>query len=156
MKQLVVAGFFLLLLTSPLSALDVDTYRSSQKQFNIEDKAEQGDAQAQFELGLQYEKGDGVNKDLKKAIYWYQKAADQGQAEAQNNLGVLYLKGEGVPQNSQQAMHWFKKASEQGLAIGQNNIGILYENGLGVKKDSGPGFYLVSKGCRRRKFRRTI
>lgn len=48
--------------------------------------AEQGDAEAQFDLGVMYDYGDGVAKDKAKAVYWYTKAAEQGNAEAQKAL----------------------------------------------------------------------
>ena len=50
--------------------------------------AEQGHANAQFNLGVMYDKGEGVTRDAKQAVYWVQKAAEQGFAEAQTNLGV--------------------------------------------------------------------
>ena len=50
-------------------------------------KAEAGDAKAQFNLGYMYAKGQGVEKDFKEAVKWFQKAADQGYAHAQDNLG---------------------------------------------------------------------
>ena len=40
--------------------------------------AEQGDAQAQNNLGLCYDNGDGVAKDSQQAVYWWRKAAEQG------------------------------------------------------------------------------
>ena len=59
--------------------------------------AEQGDASAQYNLGVMYSKGQGVPQDYKEAVVWYRKAAQQGDANAQNNLGVMYSKGQGVP-----------------------------------------------------------
>jgi TPR repeat protein len=46
--------------------------------------ADQGDAKAQFNLGVKYAFGKGVLKDYKQSVYWYQKAADQGDAKAQS------------------------------------------------------------------------
>ncbi|QPB43699.1 sel1 repeat family protein [Rodentibacter haemolyticus] len=54
--------------------------------------AEQGVAQAQFNLGLMYANGQGVKQDDTQAVYWYQKAAEQGVADAQVNLGLMYEK----------------------------------------------------------------
>ena len=51
------------------------------------DKAKSGSADAQFELAENYEYGQGIAKDAKKAVFWYRKAAEQGFAEAQYNLG---------------------------------------------------------------------
>ena len=61
--------------------------------------AEQGDAGAQYNLGVMYYHGRGVPQDYKTAMKWYRLAAEQGDADAQFNLGVIYGKGEGVPQD---------------------------------------------------------
>ncbi len=53
-------------------------------------KADRGDAEAQNNLGVAYESGSGVLKDMKKAIKYYKLAADQGYGDAQYNLGVCY------------------------------------------------------------------
>ena len=39
-----------------------------------EKAAEQGDADAQYNLALCYKNGTGVEKDAEKAVEWYQKA----------------------------------------------------------------------------------
>jgi hypothetical protein len=69
--------------------------------------AEQGDAQAQFNLGLRYDRGRGVPQDDAEAAKWYREAAEQGDATAQVNLGAMYAKGRGVPQDYVQAHMWF-------------------------------------------------
>ena len=53
--------------------------------------AEQGNATAQFNLGLMYRRGDGVPRDHKTAVKWYTLAAEQGHADAEAMLGVMYL-----------------------------------------------------------------
>jgi hypothetical protein len=50
----------------------------------LQAKAEKGDAEAQFYLGVMYENGNGVLKDYTEAVKWYRKAADQGAAAAQH------------------------------------------------------------------------
>ena len=52
--------------------------------------AEQGFAEAQYNLGVRYDQGQGVPQDYAEAVKWYRKAAEQGDAEAQLNLGVMY------------------------------------------------------------------
>ena len=52
--------------------------------------AEQGDASAQFNLGLRYDKGQGVPQDYKEAVKWYRISAEQGYAVAKLNLGLMY------------------------------------------------------------------
>ena len=59
-------------------------------------RADQGDAYAQYNLGLMYATGQGVTQDFTQAAAWYCKAADQGDAYAQYNLGLMYAAGQGV------------------------------------------------------------
>jgi len=61
--------------------------------------AEQGNAYAQYNLGLLYEKGTGVPQDYGQAAQWYRKAVEQGVLYANNNLGALYEQGQGVPRS---------------------------------------------------------
>ncbi|HUX78192.1 MAG TPA: tetratricopeptide repeat protein, partial [Alphaproteobacteria bacterium] len=97
--------------------------------------ARQGYAEAQYELGVYYYKGEEVPQDKKEGIKWFQKAADQGIAEAQFNLGCAYNNGDGVPQNKREAVKWFQKAAEQGGADAQFNLGCYYDIGDGVPQD---------------------
>jgi TPR repeat protein len=55
--------------------------------------AEQGDANAQFNLGFMYDNGEGVPQDYAEAVRWYRLAAEQGNAFAQVNLGIMYANG---------------------------------------------------------------
>ena len=96
---------------------------------------EQGNAIAQYNLGLLFRKGRGVPQDDVQARKWYDKAAVQGHAKAQYNLGTLYFNGEGVPKDYQQALRWFRLAADQGEAIAQTKIAIMYEDGQGVPHD---------------------
>ena len=97
--------------------------------------AEQGDALAQYNLGVLYRKGRGVPQDDVQARQWYAKAAAQGQAKAQFNLGTLYFNGEGVPKDYPQALRWFRLAADQGEAVAQTKIAIMYDDGQGVSQD---------------------
>ncbi len=67
---------------------------------SIKKVAEQGDAQAQFNLGNCYAKGEGVNKNLKETAYWFRKAAEQGQVKAQEALKNLNAKEISTPKTS--------------------------------------------------------
>ena len=74
--------------------------------------AEEGIAEAQFNLGYMYQNGQGVKQDYFKAFEWYQKAAEQGLAPAQYNLGVMYASGRGVRQNYTKAKEYFGLACD--------------------------------------------
>ena len=97
--------------------------------------AEQGDANAQFNLGLMYAQGQGVTQNYKEAVKWYTKAAEQGVAAAQSNLGVMYDQGQGVTQNYREAVKRYRKAAEQGVAAAQYNLGVRYDQGQGVTQN---------------------
>jgi uncharacterized protein len=100
--------------------------------------AEQGDASAQYNLGLMFDKGQGVPQDYATALSWYRKAAEQGHAAAQNNLGLIFANGgPGVPQDFATAVSWYRKAAEQGHAAAQYNLGATYAQGQGVSQDYG-------------------
>ena len=73
--------------------------------------AEQGYAEAQFNLGAMYDDGEGVPQDYAEAERWYRLAATQGYAEAQNNLGAMYANGRGVPQDDVLAHMWLNLAA---------------------------------------------
>ena len=78
--------------------------------------AEQGVAEAQFNLGWMYANGQGVRQDYAQAVQWYRRAAEQGHAQAQVLLGVMYENGQGVRQDYAQAAQWYRRAKEQGAA----------------------------------------
>jgi hypothetical protein len=103
--------------------------------------AEQGFAQAQYNLGCMYDErgdeyGEGVEKDAVQAAHWWQKAAVQEYAAAQYNLGLMYRVGKGVKKDAVQAAHWWQKAAVQGHAAAQRDLGIMYEYGESVEKDA--------------------
>jgi len=94
--------------------------------------AELGHADAQYNLGVMYEKGRGVTQDYKEAFKWYRLAANQGVANAQFNLGVMYDTGKGATQDHKEAVRWWRLAAKQGIAEAQYNLGVMYRTGSGV------------------------
>ena len=98
--------------------------------------ADQGIAKVQFNLGLMYEKGQGVAQDYAEAAKWYRLSANQGNAMAQFSLGLMYEKGQGgVAHDYEEAGKWFQLAANQGNATAQFRLGLMYENGRGVAQD---------------------
>ncbi len=93
-------------------AVERGDYATAPREFRV--LAEQGMADAQYNLGIMYGNGHGVQQDYAEAVKWYRKAAEQGHAEAQNNLGLMYGIGQGVQQNYVQAHMWFNLAAAQG------------------------------------------
>ncbi|MEG1479689.1 MAG: tetratricopeptide repeat protein [Kiritimatiellia bacterium] len=79
-------------------------------------EAAQGDAAAQYMLGICYYDDDGVARNLVEAVKWFRKAAAQGYANAQFFLGVCYVEGKGVARDEAEAVEWWRKAAAQGVA----------------------------------------
>jgi hypothetical protein len=125
------AGFLALavmLAGVPAAVADAEFERTKQL-------AEQGDALAQYFLGVMYNNGAGVPQDDAEAARWYRLAAEQANAYAQFNLGIMYSNGAGVPQDDAEAVRWFRLAAEQGHAKARFSLGIMYNNGRGVPQD---------------------
>lgn len=91
--------------------------------------AVEGDAMAQYNLGVLYQRGRGVPQDTDAALKWYRLAAAQGEAAAQNNLGAMYESGDGVPQDYSEALNLYRLAAVQGYAEAQTNLGDMYADG---------------------------
>ena len=87
--------------------------------------AEQGDADAQFNLGNMYSYGLGVPQDYKEAVKWYRLAAEQGYASAQFHLGTFYEQGQGVPQDYVSAHMWWNIAGSNGFKSAVKNRNIV-------------------------------
>lgn len=86
---------------------------------------ELGHANAQFNLGLMYEKGLGAPKDYNEAVKWYRMSAEQGVGKAQYSLGHLHATGNGVVKNYIQAHMWFNIAGKNGQEEGFKNRDII-------------------------------
>ncbi len=100
-------------------------------------EAGQGDAQAQYHLGVMlYDNARGALRDYPEAAKWFRQAAAQGHALAQYNLGVMYYRGEGTPRDYAEAAKWFRQAATKGYALAQYNLGVMYYRGEGALRDS--------------------
>jgi uncharacterized protein len=90
---------------------------------------------AQYFLGVSYDRGSGVRKNLKKAMGYYLKAAKKGHAEAQYNIGLGFRDGDGVPKNSKAAAYWLYNCALQGDADGQRDYGYCLFHGIGTDEN---------------------
>lgn len=108
--------------------------------------ADMGNADAQTNLGLMYERGDGVARNDAEAVKLYRLAAAQGNANGQSNLGGMYAAGRGVPQDYAESIKWHRLAAAQGRAAAQFNLGFRYSRGQGVPQDEAEavGFYRLA------------
>ena len=138
---------FLLLLTLSAGALAADPLDEGARAFRAKDYAraaklwqplaEKGNAIAQYDLGMLYQHGWGVKKDLEAARNWYYKSAMQNNAEAQYNLGLMYETAQGVFRSDLEAFKWWKYAASQGQPDAEYNLGVMYAYGYGTAQDWG-------------------
>ncbi len=130
MKRLVLTIAILLGLAAPawagfaegVAAYKRGDYATALREFRP--LANQGNADAQYNLGVMYDNGLGVPQDHAEAAKWYRKAAEQGEANAQNLLGLMYGKGRGVPQDYVQAHMWYNLAASR-LPPGADRVGAV-------------------------------
>lgn len=87
--------------------------------------ANKGNASAQYNLGVMYEKGIGVDQDYKEVAKWYKLSAKQGHALAQYNLGTMYYKGRGIEVNKTESYNLWKASSKQGHQNSKVSLEIL-------------------------------
>ncbi len=101
-----------------------------------QDKADEGDPDAQFNLGFMYETGFSIPRDDGRAAQWYELAAAKRNTPAQLRLGLMYLAGAGVKQSEIQAVKWLESAAERGnkLAIAVESMLIQSNHELGLDK----------------------
>lgn len=97
--------------------------------------AKNGDAEAQYNMGVMHAKGDGMGQDLAAAVRWFQLAAQQGNAKAQYNLGVMHANGDGVAADDGEALKWLRLSAKQGLAKARYSLGLMYAEGHGVARN---------------------
>ncbi len=84
--------------------------------------ADQGDPDAQWQMGVRYHDGEGVPQDDTQAVRWFQRAAEQGNVAAQGALGAYYWRGRGVPADLSKAYFWSAIAMAQGDEISKSRL----------------------------------
>lgn len=101
----------------------------------IRARAEGGDNDAWFELGVEYITGERVPRDMTQAADAFARGADRGETSCQFNLGVCFQHGDGRPKDAAKALHWFSQAANGGHADGLFQLAMAYRIGSGVPQD---------------------
>lgn len=68
--------------------------------------ADQGNADAAYNLAVVHQHGDGVAQDFGEAMRWYRHAAKLGDRISEYQIGLMYLNGEGVAADPDEAHRW--------------------------------------------------
>ena len=101
----------------------------------IEQLANDGFDEAQFQFGYELRYGRYVEKNLEAGAKWVLRAAQHGHVKAQGVAGWCYQNGIGLPQNETKAFEFYKQSAEQEDAVGQHNLGHCYYYGHGIPQD---------------------
>jgi hypothetical protein len=99
-------------------------------------RAEAGEGLAAYRLGLMYELGKGVPRDLATAAQWYVRSADTGYPEAQFNVGTWFDGGRAGVTDPRQAALWYARAAASLYARAAYNLGLMYQDGDGVPENT--------------------
>ncbi len=121
----------------------------------VEERAQSGEAEAQFQLGMDavvqemesaasadHAVSEAVSEDKAEAgaeegsEHWLRKSAEQGHVEAQTELGILYMM-----QERSEAEKWLLLAAQQGSTVAQGALGEMYRSGIGVPVDEEKSAY---------------
>jgi TPR repeat protein len=111
-------------------------FESQQSFWETYTAALRGDKNSEFNVGVIYERGIGVDKNETLAAQWYEKAAHEGHADAQYNLAIMYASGRGVAKDDAQAMMWLALAARQGDKEARKLLLEIIDGKLGEKKSS--------------------
>ncbi len=129
--------FVLCLVGGPVISADITGYLDQQERLKAQEKASKGlqqvlmradagEAQAQYEMGLIYRHGWGeVERNDLKAAMWLREAADKGHANAQHELGLMYEFGQGLPQSFGRALELYEMAAAQNLREAHRSLLLL-------------------------------
>jgi TPR repeat protein len=123
---------------SPLTAQGLAAFsggRYAQAAHDWQKAAETGDGQAALYIGLLYDLGRGVARDVQAARAWYEHGAALGSSIAMFNLGVLYDSGLGMPRDRTISIAWYRKAAALGMGRAAYALGLIYKAGDGVPPD---------------------
>ena len=96
------------------------------------DHANKGKIPDQMNLGVRYQYGFSVPRDLAQAEFWLRRAATSGNPPAQVQLGLLYLQPEMLPEHGSDALRWFMRAVAGGQHEAEFNVALIYLRGLGT------------------------
>lgn len=114
---------------------------------NWKKAAENGNADAQYMLGLLYLAGKGVDKNNDLGIDYIKKAAHQDMPEAQAMLGAIYFEDQVIKRDVKESKKWLDIAASNGYAKSQYYLGLIYYDGMEVEKDNKKAKNWFARSC---------
>lgn len=136
-----------LLISAPFSASAGMTQEEVNEFNKTKSLADRGHVVSEYNLGVCYYYGKGVQVDPVEAVLWFKKASEKGLPQAQYNLGMAYYVGRGISRDLAKAFAYFKQSADQGLAPSQHRVGLCYYFGEGVDRDYNKAFVWTRKAA---------
>lgn len=126
------------------NGLVVRDYKFDSQDINqVKSAANQGDAGAMYELGMNYMGTGMLDEDFNQGMSWLTKSAEKGDTLAQSVLGNLYLSDKIPVKGAQTHVHdyakaryWFEKGAAQNDGLSQLGLASIYAKGLGVTQNT--------------------
>ena len=148
--EYLVSAALLLAIASPITAQSVkagiDEWQKSNYSGAVaiwRQLAEEGDADAEFNLGQAYRLGRGVPTNPAAAKIWFERSANQGNVDAETTLGLLLFQSG----DQSEGLQWLKKAADQGEPRAQLVYGTALVNGDSVTQDPALGYAYVTRAA---------
>lgn len=111
----------------------------------IRASAEQGNAEAQYRLGVAFWNGEGVPLDRRDAVRWFRSAAKSGAVRAYYWLGLASITSD--PQDHTEAFKWFQRSANSGDERAFFQLAMAYTLGRGVSRDLAKAFNWFQKAA---------
>lgn len=97
--------------------------------------ANEGNAEAQFDIAYAYFNGEGIERDHASAAMWFKRSARQNYAKAQYNLAYCYMNGRGVPRDYDKAFDLLHQSANNNYKRAQLTLADCYANGILVEQN---------------------
>ncbi|SEG70854.1 SEL1-like repeat protein [Marinobacterium lutimaris] len=122
---------------------------SSDSTREVAKRANQGDADAQYQIGLRFTNGADAMQDYPLGVQYFSDAAEQGHPDAQYMLGMAYYLGRGTNTDYEKARRWLKNAAEQHHREAMHYLGEIYFNGYGTDRSPAWGIHWSGQAAER-------
>ncbi|MDD3597586.1 tetratricopeptide repeat protein [Sulfuricurvum sp.] len=93
------------------------------------------------QLGIMYEKGQGVKTDAAKAMHYYKTAAANGSLDGYFNVGLLYQNAVGIPRDLNASITYYTHAADLGHTRAQHNLALIYDESKPPYTDDKKAFH---------------
>ena len=108
-----------------------DSYKPQEAVGLLSQAAELGSAEAQYELALQFEAGEGVTRSETRALELFRQAAAQDYPDALNDMGYFYFLGKmGLPEDTSLGIEFIGRAAEQRHTQALYNYAAIIDDNL--------------------------